>query len=439
MAGRTRIKQSRSHRRPARAAECGTAAPLRGSSTPLANDRRGKAVAPEKPDQRMDQTTLADVAGLTRRELEPLLTELFAARGQPSYRVGQVLGWLHQRHALSFDEMSNLPAADRAALADQFKFSAPAEERVSRSSDGTAKHLWRLQSGELIESVLIPARNRLTLCISSQAGCAMACTFCATGWMGFERQLSAGEIVAQFRGSRAWALRNGYGDISNIVFMGMGEPLMNRKAVMPALTILNEDYGIGARRITVSTVGVVPGILELAARPEQFRLAVSLHAPNHELRQQLIPLEKKYPLPQLLASLREFDAAGGKRITFEYVMIEGVNDSPELADELAAVVGEFQAFVNLIPFNPIPATEWRPSRPERIAAFLARLGQRRVSAFVREPRGRDIAAACGQLKAEATTGRTPVSIQPVKNRRSVAGRDQAADRQAAASPAPAAR
>lgn len=385
----------------------------------------------------MDPSTPADVAGLSRCELEPLLGAHFAARGQPSYRAEQVLGWLHQRDAWSFDEMSNLPAAERAALAERFQFSAPAEERVSRSSDGTAKHLWRLEGGELIESVLIPSRNRLTLCISSQAGCAMACTFCATGWMGFERQLSAGEIVAQFRGSRAWALRNGYGDISNIVFMGMGEPLMNRKAVMPALTILNEDYGVGARRITVSTVGVVPGILELAARPEQFRLAVSLHAPNHELRQELIPLERKYPLPQLLDSLREFDAAGGKRITFEYLLIDGVNDTPELADELAALVGKFQAFVNLIPFNPIPATEWRPSHPERIAAFLARLGQRRVSAFVREPRGRDIAAACGQLKAEATSGRQPVSIQPLRNRSSAGGRDPAAGHRAAANPAPA--
>jgi len=257
----------------------------------------------------------------------------------------------------------------------------------------------------MIESVRSPTDDRLTLCISSQAGCAMACTFCATGWMGYQRQLGAGEIVAQYRGAQRWAAENGYGAISNLVFMGMGEPLMNRKAVFPTLSILNRGYGVGARRITVSTVGVVPGILEMAAMPEQYRLAVSLHAPNHELRKTLIPVERKHPLPELLDALREFDAAGGKRITFEYVMIDGVNDSPELAGELAEVVGEFTAFVNLIPFNPIPGTDWKPSPPERLRAFAGRLERAGISVAVREPRGRDIAAACGQLKAEATQGR----------------------------------
>jgi 23S rRNA (adenine2503-C2)-methyltransferase len=351
-----------------------------------------------------------DIVGMLPEEAEQELADHFAERGEPAYRVRQVLGWLYERDAMSFDTMSNLPAAGRAALAERFAFTAPAALRISRSEDGTTKHLWKLEDGELIESVLIPTSSRLTLCISSQAGCAMACTFCATGWLGYQRQLTTGEIVAQYRGARAWARANGYGEISNIVFMGMGEPLMNRKAVVPTLAILNRGYGVGARRITISTVGVVPGILEMAAMPEQYRLAVSLHAPNHELRQQLIPLEKKYPLPELLEALRAFDAAGGKRITFEYVMIDGVNDAPELADELATLIREFNAFVNLIPFNPIPGTEWRPSPPERLRAFVARLEARGVSAFVREPRGRDIAAACGQLKAEATQGRWPVQI-----------------------------
>ena len=361
--------------------------------------------------------TRPDLIGMTAGELRPVLLDHFARRGQPSYRADQVVSWLHQRNAGSFGEMSNLPAAERDALAAEFGLSAPEVERVSVSEDGTAKHLWRLPDGELIESVLIPTPQRLTLCISSQAGCAMACSFCATGWMGFQRQLSAGEIVSQFRGSRAWARQNGYGDISNIVFMGMGEPLMNRRAVLPALSILNGDYGVGARRITVSTVGVVPGILDLAHRPEQFRLAVSLHAPNHELRERLIPLEKKFPLPELLAALREFDAAGGKRITFEYVMIDSVNDSVELASELADLISEFQAFVNLIPFNPIPANDWRPTPRPQLERFRDHLERRRITAFVREPRGRDIAAACGQLKAEATTGRAPVRIEPVMSHR----------------------
>jgi 23S rRNA (adenine2503-C2)-methyltransferase len=353
-----------------------------------------------------------DLVGLTPEEAREALTEHFSARGQPRYRVEQVLRWLYERLAPGFDAMTDLPAAEREALAEAFSFTHAETAKLSRSVDGTAKHLWRLADGELIESVLIPTPKRLTLCISSQAGCAMACTFCATGWMGYQRQLSAGEIVAQYRGARAWALENDYGEISNIVFMGMGEPLMNRSAVFPTLSILNRGYGVGARRITVSTVGIAPGIREMAEMPEQYRLALSLHAPNSELRQTLIPVERKYPLPELLEALRAFDAAGGKRITFEYVMIDGVNDAPELADELVGVIREFTAFVNLIPFNPIPGTEWKPTPPARLERFVRRLEAAGISAYVRQPRGSDIAAACGQLKAEATQGRAPVQITP---------------------------
>ena len=353
---------------------------------------------------------LPDLVGLVPEEAEAALRTFFTERGHPHYRVAQVLTWLYEKDAISTGEMTNLPRPLRDELAEAFQFTAPEVAKLSRSVDGTAKQLWRLSDGELIESVLIPTASRLTLCISSQAGCAMACSFCATGWAGYRRQLSPGEIVAQYRGARRWARENGYAEISNIVFMGMGEPLMNPKALFPALTILNRGYGVGARRITVSTVGVVPGILRMAEMPEQFRLAVSLHAPNHDLRQQLIPLEKKYPLSDLLDSLRSFDQAGGKRITFEYVMIDGVTDAPELADELASVVGEFTAFVNLIPFNPIPDTEWRPSSRARLNYFVQQLQARGISAFVRESRGSDIAAACGQLRAEATEHRRPVQI-----------------------------
>jgi 23S rRNA (adenine2503-C2)-methyltransferase len=351
-----------------------------------------------------------DLAGLLPEEAAEVLARHFAGRGQPKYRAGQVVKWLYERLALSFDEMTDLPAAEREALKEAFTLCSPAVAKLSRSVDGTAKHLWRLGDGELIESVLIPTPRRLTLCISSQAGCAMACTFCATGWAGYRRQLTAGEIVAQYRGARRWARENDYGDITNIVFMGMGEPLMNPRALFPTLQILNRGYEVGARRITVSTVGVVPGIVRMAEMPEQFRLALSLHAPNHELRRELIPLEKKYPLPELLDALRKFDEAGGKRITFEYVMIDGVTDAPELADELADVVGEFNAFVNLIPFNPIPGTEWKPSKRGRLGYFVERLEERGISAAVRESRGSDIAAACGQLRAEVTQGRKPVQM-----------------------------
>ena len=229
----------------------------------------------------------------------------------------------------------------------------------------------------------------------------MGCTFCATGWSGFARQLSAGEIVAQYRASRRWAAADGQRAISNIVYMGMGEPLSNPAAVMTSLTILNQGYGVGARRITVSTVGVVPGILELAQRPEQFRLAVSLHSPDSELRQKLIPLEKRHPLPELIEALRTFDAAGGKRITFEYTMIRGINDSEALAPELAHLARSVRAFVNLIPFNPIPYQDWKASTGTRLEEFRSTLEERGVAVAVRVPRGRDIDAACGQLRASA--------------------------------------
>lgn len=349
--------------------------------------------------EKAPEPTLLD---LPADEAAALLSQHFAARGQPRYRAAQATAWLHERDAATFEEMTDLPAAERAALAARFRFGAPALAHTARSSDGTAKHLWRLEDGELVESVLIPSGNRLTLCISSQAGCAMACVFCATGWSGYRRQLTTGEIVGQFRGARRWAAEHGLGPITNVVFMGMGEPLANRRAVMPALTLLNTTYGLGARRITVSTVGIVPGILELAARPEQFRLAVSLHAPNHELREKLVPVEKKYPLPALLEALRAFEAAGGRRITFEYVLIDGINDDLRLAAELATLVAPFTAHVNLIPFNPVPGTGWQPSPRERQREFAAVLEQRGIPVTVRGPRGRDIAAACGQLRAEHT-------------------------------------
>jgi len=350
-----------------------------------------------------EEKTRLDLLSLLPDAAESALAAHFAARGQGAYRVRQTRAWLYERDAFSFDEMTDLPAGERAALADAFHLTAPETSRVERSTDGTVKHLWRLDDGELIESVLIPVRDRLTLCISSQAGCAMACVFCATGWSGYRRQLTAGEIVAQFRGARRWAAENGRGPITNVVFMGMGEPLMNRAAVMPALSLLNHAYGLGARRVTVSTVGVVPGILELAERPEQFRLAISLHAPNSALREQLVPLERKYPLPTLFEALRRFEAAGGRRITFEYVMINGVNDAPEHASELAAVVREFASHVNLIPFNPIPGTDWRPTPAGRLRLFAEALEKRGVPATIREARGSDIAAACGQLRAEHET------------------------------------
>ena len=342
-----------------------------------------------------------NLLSLTAEDLRVRLDAFFGERGQPSYRTAQVSEWIFERDALSFDEMTSLPVAERIALADHFDLEEPALAEVAESRDGTAKHLWRLRDGELVESVLIPAPDRLTLCLSSQAGCALACTFCATGWAGFRRHLDAGEIVSQYRLSRRWAEDRGYGRITNVVYMGMGEPLANRATVLTSLEILNRGYGLGARRITVSTVGVVPGILALAKRPEQFRLAISLHSPVSQLRRELIPLEKRWPLPTLVEALHRFNEAGGRRITFEYVMIRDVNDAPDLAEPLADLAAELRAFVNLIPFNPIPYRDWQASTAERVEWFRRALDERGIAVAVREPRGRDIDAACGQLRANA--------------------------------------
>ena len=349
----------------------------------------------------MPTTSPTDLLSMTPEGLHQALSHYFEQKGLPAYRVEQVERWIYKLLASSIDHMTDLLLTERRDLRDRFSLIEPRSARIARSKDGTVKHVWQLSDGKLVESVLIPARQRLTLCISSQAGCALGCTFCATGWGGFERQLSAGEIVSQYRTSRRWAEENEYGPITNIVYMGMGEPLANRDAVHDSLTILNQGYDVGARRITVSTVGVVPGILELAKRPEQFNLALSLHAPLSKLREELIPLEKRYPLPEVIEALSQFQDSGGKRITYEYTMIRDVNDHPELIQPLADLANRVRAFVNLIPYNPIPYQAWHPSSVERIQAFANGLTERGVSVAVRETRGSDIDAACGQLRAHA--------------------------------------
>ena len=298
--------------------------------------------------------------------------------------------------------MTELPSAERDALSGAFDMTAPSPARVQVSADGTAKHLWRMADGELVESVLIPSADRLTLCISSQAGCAMACAFCATGWSGYRRNLTAGEIVAQYRGARRWAEENGAGAISNIVYMGMGEPLMNRGPVMDSLTILNQAYDVGARRITVSTVGIVPGIRRLAAEDLSVSLAVSLHAADDALRDELVPINKRYPLSTLMDACAGYLLAKGRRLSFEWALIDGVNDRDVDADLLVERARSLPlpAHVNLIPLNPTPGYAVRGTPMRRVRAFRDRLQAGGVNATIRRTRGTDIDAACGQLRAD---------------------------------------
>ena len=325
---------------------------------------------------------------------------LVSAAGQPSYRVDQILEWMYARRAHSFDEMTNLPSELREELGETFSLAPAQQSFEARSKDGTIKHLWRLGDEEEVESVLIPTPGRVTLCLSSQVGCALGCRFCATGDFGFRRHLDTGEIVAQFRDADRIA-REAYGrPVGNVVYMGMGEPFANQEPVFGSLGIIHGGFGLGARRITVSTVGLIPGILALAERPEPFRLAVSLHAPNHELRLLLVPIEKRYPIEELFAAVDEYQGRKSRRVTFEYTLIEGLNDSEDTARELVDLVGRRLVFVNLIPWNPIPGRDWRPSSKSAARRFLSVLEDADVPAAIRTPRGRDIAAACGQLRLE---------------------------------------
>jgi 23S rRNA (adenine2503-C2)-methyltransferase len=341
-----------------------------------------------------------DLLGVPPDEWEAVLGPALREWGEPGFRARQLSAWVHGKYAARFEEMTDLPADLRPKLAERFSISPLEMAFEARSDDGTIKHLWRLEDGEQVESVLIPSGDRVTLCLSSQAGCALGCRFCATGDFGFRRQLQPGEIVAQFRDSDLISRERFGRGLDNVVYMGMGEPMANLEAVLTSLSVLHAGFDFGARRITVSTVGLIPGILALAARPEPFRLAVSLHAPVHELRERLVPIERRYPIPDLFAALRRYQAARGRRITFEYTLIRDVNDSPELAESLADLLLGMDAFVNLIPYNPIPGREWLPSTPGRIAAFVNVLDARGIEAAVRRPRGRDIAAACGQLRLE---------------------------------------
>ena len=356
---------------------------------------------PEKPP----------IHGETKESLAARLAET----GESAFRAGQILEWVYKRRAASPEVMTNLSAKLRAWLADTFDFGSNQLILNKRSNDVTSKLLQRLRDGSLIETVIIRApqegvgldRSRKTICISTQVGCAMGCKFCASGLEGLKRNLSAGEIVAQLlevcRLEDAHApdkAAAGLASFDNIVVMGMGEPMANYDALMAALKTLNADWGLGfgARRVTLSTSGIVPKILQLADEQLGFRLAISLHGATNEVREQIMPVNKAYPLEKLIPACREFAKKHGRMLTLEFILIQDVNDSLDQARALAGIANDLHAHVNLIPYNTVEGLPWiRPSitRQDR---FVKILKDRKVSVTLRREKGHDIDAACGQLR-----------------------------------------
>ena len=321
---------------------------------------------------------------------------LFADWGEPKFRAGQVCQWIYAKKVFNYHDMSNLSKDLRVKLSENVLMTLPVLIRQQTSRDGTKKYLWQMNDGVRVESVLLNHGGHRTACISSQAGCPLGCMFCETGANGFTRNLTRGEILGQFL---MMEKLNG-GDINNIVFMGMGEPLLNEAAVFSAIRSLNDKSmrNLGARHITISTSGIVPGIEDLADFEIPIRLSLSLHAANDALRNKLMPVNKQYPLQKLTAALRHYRERTGERITIEYALIDRVNDSVEYAYELGALLDGLQPYVNLIPYNAIPSRpELRRSSDGRVKEFCGALSELKIEYELRKERGGDIAAACGQL------------------------------------------
>ncbi|MDJ0868558.1 MAG: 23S rRNA (adenine(2503)-C(2))-methyltransferase RlmN [Myxococcota bacterium] len=330
------------------------------------------------------------------------LREAFAAEGIRPYRAEQLAAWLYARGVEDPERMTDLPADLRERLGQDWRVRALDVEALQRSADGTIKGRLRADDGELIESVLIPEGERITLCISTQVGCPLACSFCATGTLGLRRNLRTAEIVDQVCRMQE-ALEPGR-RITNVVYMGMGEPLLNLPAVVDSIRILQhpKGFGLGPRRVTVSTAGVVPRIGPLLEQVP-VNLAVSLHAARDEVRDRLVPLNRRFPLDALIGTLRKLDAVTPRRpVFFEYTLIDGANDAPEDARALARRLRGLPCKVNLIPMNPHAGSDARPPPPERVERFLAELARAGVTVTLRRPRGADIDAACGQLAARET-------------------------------------
>jgi 23S rRNA (adenine2503-C2)-methyltransferase len=342
-----------------------------------------------------------DIKSLGREELGQRLRDL----GEPAYRTDQVLQWIYEKQAESFDQMSNLPAALRQKLAASFEFNAVHALKTRNATDTTEKFLFQLRDHSLIETVLIPATpglttssDRHTVCVSTQVGCAYGCKFCASGLEGVKRNLTAAEIVDQVLQVQKLSGEK----VNNIVVMGMGEPLANYNNLMRALKIINAPWGlgIGARKITVSTVGLVPRIKQLADEPMQIRLAVSLHGATDEVREKIMPVNKKHPLKELLAACDYYVNTKKRMMTFEYILIDSVNDSLEQAHKLGAIAKRLHAKVNLIPYNPVEGLLWKRPDRDRCKMFQHTLQSHGVTGTLRIEKGTDINAACGQLRLQ---------------------------------------
>ncbi len=349
----------------------------------------------------------ASLIGLDRSEVEALV----AALGEPAFRARQLWHWVYHRGATSFDDMTSLAKSFRAKLAERYTLDRPRASRDLLSEDGTRKWLLAFDDAQEAETVLIPEEDRGTLCVSSQVGCTLNCTFCHTGTQRLVRNLGPREIVGQLMLARdvvgEWPTTVNERVITNIVMMGMGEPLYNYDNVAKALRIVMDPDGLAMsrKRITLSTAGVVP-MIERCGRELDVNLAVSLHAVNDEIRDQIVPLNRKYPIAELLAACRAYPSLGNaRRITFEYVMLKDVNDSDADARALAKLVRDIPAKINLIPFNAWPGAPYECSPPERIDGFVRILHDAHLVAITRTPRGRDIMAACGQLKSDSVKKR----------------------------------
>jgi 23S rRNA (adenine2503-C2)-methyltransferase len=346
----------------------------------------------------MSTTSRIDIAETELHELERALDEL----GHPRFHARQIYQWIYKRGLTDFAQMSDLPRELRSRLDSNCLVTTPAVEQIERSADGTTKFLLRLADGKHIESVYIPDTPAQTFCISTQVGCAMRCAFCLTGKMGIDRNLSAGEIAGQVR---VLAAELGMLDRRfNIVLMGMGEPLHNYEATMKALRILADEHGfaMSGRRMTLSTVGVLPALERLATEPLMPNLAISLHATTEDQRDLLVPINRKYGLKELLDACRRFPVKRRDRITFEYVMLHDVNDSPEDARRLVRLLHGIRGKVNLLPLNEAPGIPFDRPSDQRVDRFARILSEHGITVSVRKSRGRDIRAACGQLITDST-------------------------------------